>query len=609
VSTGAGSFESPLDASPGRSPVRLTPLDGLIGAVAVLVVAAPMLFTSSGFALDFTNHLWLTWVAGKELAQTGYPGYFLNTTGLGVFYPMFAFYGGTLYATTGAIGELLGGHPLLAYVGVTTLAIASAYGGTLWLGRQLGVRGLIGHAPALAVITSAYYVTDLYGRGAWPELMATSAIAPLLAGGVHLVRTSVWRPLPIVVFVISVVIFSGSHNLTLLWGTAVGILALLVMWLALGAARRLPYRRLGAVAALGVTSVLVNAWFLFPDLAFERNVAISNEASVSWSGTSFFNTPAVLLDPLRYVPSQSGTPGLFVQVPTWFLAWGLAAGALLLWRGRAPDRLRRAWLGVATLIVVLLAMIMLEAFWEVVPFPFSQIQFPYRLGSYVFYAIAGLVLVGALALQRIPEVTPRRATVRGLGVALAAAAAISLGLCVWQGWVPNTMFPKSYKNRSAVLASTSTLPRSWYDGGSFRDVSAPAVAIPEGRVLVIPPELVRGGRFAAWMNVPPGPAPIRTNITGGSYLVHIAGLERVGHGPGGEAIVRRIGAGSGPVHVVIETADSAPVEVGRAVSVLALLLLLGVVARAGVHARRVGRVARAELESGKRTTQVGAPTG
>jgi hypothetical protein len=36
-------------------------------------------------------------------------------------------------------------------------------------------------APALAVVTSAYYVTDLYGRGAWPEFMATSAMAPLLA--------------------------------------------------------------------------------------------------------------------------------------------------------------------------------------------------------------------------------------------------------------------------------------------------------------------------------------------------------------------------------------------------------------------------------------------
>lgn len=579
-------LESPSDGCPERPSARLTTADALVAAGAVLVVAAPMLFTTSGFSLDFTNHLWLTWVAGRELVQNGYPGYFLNTTGLGVFYPLFAFYGGTLYTATGAVGELLGGHPVLAYVGVATLGIASAYGGTLWLARQLGVRGWIAHAPALTVITSAYYVSNLYGRAAWPELMATSAIAPLLASSVHLVRARTWRPLPILVFVVSAVIFSGSHNLTLLWGTTVAVMALLVMWLALGAQRRLPYHRLAMVAGLGVASVLVNAWFLFPDLAFERNTAISHEASVAWSSTSFLNTPAVLLDPLRHVPAQSGTPALFVQIPDWFLAWALAAGALLLWRGRGTGRLRRAWVGVAILIVVLLGMMILEPFWEIVPFPFDQIQFPYRLGSYLFYAVAGLVLVGALALQRVAATHEQRKTIRGLRLALTATAAISLALCVWQEWVPNTLFPKSYENRSEVLASTNTLPGSWYDGGSFRDVSAPQVEAPDERFLYIEPGLVHGDRFAGWVNAPPGPEPIQTNIAGGSYLVHIAGLERVGGGPSGAAVVKRIGGGSGPVHVVVETAHTAPVELGRAVSVLALLAILVVVARAGVRAKR-----------------------
>src|SRR5262249_42306499 len=151
--------------------------------------------------VDFTNHLWLVWVAGKAFVQAGHPTYFINTTTQGVFNPWFAFYGGTLYMITGAISELLGGHPVIAYVGVTMLAIAGCYLGTLCPARQFGLRGWIAHAPALAVVTSAYYITNLYGRGAWPEFVAVSSIPPLIASGVWLTRSPAWRPWPVLAFV------------------------------------------------------------------------------------------------------------------------------------------------------------------------------------------------------------------------------------------------------------------------------------------------------------------------------------------------------------------------------------------------------------------------
>jgi hypothetical protein len=573
--------------------VRPSVADAVIATVAVLTLAAPMLFTRSGFNLDFTNHLWLTWVAGRQFFQTGEPSYFLNTTA-GVFYPMFAFYGGTLYTVTGTIGELLGGDPILAYVGVTTLAVASAYCGTLWLARQLGVQGLIAHAPALVVITSAYYVTDLYGRGAWPELVAISAIPPAAASGLHLTRAAIWRRLPMLVFVVSVVIFTGSHNLTLLWGTAVTAVALFVAWLASGAPRALPYRRVAALGGLGVASVLVNAWFLFPDFAYAHDVAAGNESVLSWSATSFLSSPAVLLYPLRHVPARSSTPALFLQIPDWFLAWGLLAGLLLLWRGRDMRTLRRAWVGVCVLVAALLGMIMIGPFWTLVPFPFDQIEFPYRLDGYVSYAVAGVVMAGALALQRTVAVQARPASVRWLRVGLAAVVAISVELCVWQEWVPSTRFSASYANRADALGSVNVLPASWYDDASYRDVSTPLIAVPEERLLVIPPRLVHGDRFSAWMNVPSGSAPIRTNISGGPYLVHIEGLERVGRRPAGEVVVKRPDGGSAPVHVVIETADGVPIELGRAVSLVALLLILAGLSAPSVPARRARRVGHLE---------------
>jgi hypothetical protein len=565
--------------------------DLLAAAIVVTLVAAPMLFTTSGFALDFTNHLWLSWAAGNALVESGHPSYFLNTAEIGVFYPWFAFYGGSLYMIVGGVSELLGGHPILAYVGVTTLAIAGSYLGMVWLGRELGLRGWTSHVPALVVVTSAYYITNLYGRGAWTEFMATAVIAPLLASGVHLVKAERWRPAPTFVFVLCTVIFSGSHNITLLWGTTVAVLAALILRLAFGRPTRLPARRLAMLAGLGAASVLVNAWYLVPDVAYAQDIR-AHILALAVAGAPFFDTPAVLLDPLRTVPSESTTPALYVQVPVWFLAWAIVTGALLLWRRGADGELRRAWVGLVILIGVVLGMIMVTPLWSVMPFPFDEIQYPYRLGSYIFYAIGALVLVGALALQRAASEPRLARTSRGLRGGLLAVCAVSVGLCVWQQWVPSTLFPhESLAHRQEALVSVNKIPRTWYDPGSYNDISAPVVEVAQGRYLEIEPSQVHGDRFAAWMQVPPGLAPIQTNIAGGSYLVHLSGLTWIGRDPDGYAVVRREREGSGPVHVVVRTTLSATILTGWVLSVIAALAILAILAWTcvqSVRARRQG---------------------
>jgi hypothetical protein len=557
---------------------------------AVLLLAAPMLFTDSGFVLDFTNHLWLVWVAGKTLAAAGHPSYFVNATPLGVFYPWFAFYGGTLYTITGGLSQLLGGHPIPAYVGITTLAIAGGYGGMLWLGRQLGLDRWLSHAPALVVLTSAYYVSNLYGRGAWTEFMATSAIAPMLASALHLTRTRRWRPWPVIAFLSSTIIFTGSHNVTLLLGTTLGAITLAMLWLALGAPIRLPFRRLAMVAGLGLASLLVSAWYLVPDLSYADFVKAHLETGLGEGGYALYKTflkpilsfdaPGVLLDPLRSSPAEGGVPGLFVQVPDWSLIWALAAGALLLGRrgrsdepGGRSDKLRRVWAGVATFVAILLLMLTSASFWKSIPWPFNLIQFPFRLNTYIFYMVAALVLVSVLALQRALADERLRRRAKVLRAALVAACAISVGLCVWQTWIPNTFYSNSYQRRGEALASVNTAPRSWYDEGSYNDLQAPVVAAR--RELIIPPSYVRGDRFAAWVNLPPGRAPIQTDIAGGAYLVHISGLTRVGRNAAGFAVVRRSNP-TGPVHVVVEAAHSARIVLAWVLSILAITVILAV---------------------------------
>jgi len=577
--------------------------DYLVSALVVLVIAAPLIFTTSGFAADFTNHLWLIWAAGHALAQAGHPSYFLNTSDAGVFYPWYAFYGGTLYMLTGGLGELLGGNAVLAYIAAIMLAITATYGGMLWLGRQLGLSKWLSHAPALTVVTSAYYVTNLYGRGAWTEVMATSAIAPLLASALYLTRAPSWRPWPVFVFVSSTIVFTGSHNITLLWGAMIGALGLIVLWLAVGTPRRLPVRRLTMVAGLGLASLLVSAWYLLPDISYAQDVRGHLETGLGPGNSVWhqalkaifaYDTPGMLLDPLRSVPT--GAPPIYVQIPDWFVIWGLASGLALLWRrGRRPA-LRRAWIGAIAFIAILLTMVMLDPLWRIIPFPFDALQFPFRLGSYLAYGAGALVLVGALALQRHSSDAEMRRKVKWLRATLVGVCAISAGLCAWQLWTPSALAEeRPYQNREEALASVYVLPHSWYDPGSYRDEQAPVVAVPAGRVLLFSPASIHGDRFAGSVEAPAGTEPIQTNIAGGSYLVHISGLTAVGRSESGYTVVKRTKQGSGPVYVVVETTHSATILLGRVLSILAIGAILAILAWTSVLTRRRDRRTRSSL--------------
>jgi hypothetical protein len=629
----------PQDGSLWKRLASLRSLDLLAASVAVLVFSAPLLFTDSGFSVDFTNHLWITWVGGKALFQMGHPTYFINTSWSGVFYPIFAFYGSTLHTATGGLGELIGGHPVASFVAVTILAVAGAYGGTLWLGRQLGLSRWLSHVPALVVITSAYYASNIYGRGDWPEFVATSVIPPLLASAFHLARSQRWRFWPVLVFVVSAVIFTGSHNDTLLFGTMVCAAALLILWLTLGRPTRLPYRRLAMIAGLGIACTLTNAWFLVPDISYAKDTRAHLETPLGEEGypafraylkqTLVFDSPGVLFNPLREVPHESTVPALYVQIPDWFLMWAIAAGALLLWRpalGRTSGRrssggasmqtarrdrarqstrgksttgdpssrstrasppglteqrrraLLRAWLGFAGLLAALVLLVMDSSFWKSVPFPFADLQFPFRLDTYVFFAVSALVLVGVRAMQLASSHRQLDRTTKRLRVALVGVCVISVGLCVWQEWVPNPLYKQSYKRRGEALTSVNTVPRTWYEQGSYNDLQAREVAVSPDRQMNINPSLVHDDRFEGWVNLPPGMAPIQTNIAGGPYFVHTTGVTQIGRNEANFEVVRRSKNGTGPVHVVVEPAHNSRIVFGWVLSILASAIVIAVLA-------------------------------
>lgn len=518
-----------------------------------------MLVTRDGFGLDYPNHVWLVWAQGQSIGAHGFPAYFLNAPEAGgVFNPFFAFYGGTMYSAAGALSALLGGRAVLAYTLVSLACVGTAYAGLVWLARQLGARTWMAHAPAVAFVTSAYYVTLIYGRGAWSEFVAVSSLPLLAAAGLRVARARRFELGPSLALWVAAVWWSGTHNITLAWGFAVFALLLVALFLA---RVRLVVWRVAVLVGLGAS---VNAWFLVPDLLYASQTMISAVSEFSWNATRDFNTPYALFDPLRHVPLTSGNPALYVQAPVWLLVWALVAIGLL--RARMPSTWRRATAAVAIVLAVLLALILVEALWIFVPGTLQMIQTPFRLNTYVALLVGGLLIAAVLAVEA--------AGGRALRVALGAVIAVSVGLCVWQLWVPETHSPAHYDDVREALVSPTVTPRTWYDPGAYLDRAAAVVAAPGGRHLDFDPAAMGGNRVTVTVTPPPGLEPFTSNFGASPKLVRLEGLERVGRDRDGYAVLRRpADAPSGPVRVTLESTGPA-LTLGLAISVLGLLASL-----------------------------------
>ncbi|HEX5270354.1 MAG TPA: hypothetical protein VFW33_07705, partial [Gemmataceae bacterium] len=423
----------------------------LLPPLAIVAVLSPMIFTSRSFDPDWTNHMWLVSTQRDAIAHHGHPSWFLHSTGLGVFYPQFAFYGGTLYGSAGLLSFVLGVTG--AYIAFFAIGLAMSFGGWTWLARRLGVVGPLAFLPGLLHITAAYVMANAYGRGAWPEFVATMALPLVIAAVWDLLTAPTVRPGAAAALVFASVYLTGSHNITLVWGVVfLGLAALAVaLGAGLAAVRAVPLQRFGAVAGLMALGVGVNAWFLIPDLLYAKRVHFEAYDN----GVTFFNTASVVLSPIRRVPSQSTSPGLTAQAPVLALAWALVALAVARpWR----DRLGRTLLRVAGLLCLLLAGFLVlvlrddplvgplgRALWAHVPNFLRYLQFAFRLETYVTILVIGLVVLALLAVTRLAAGRLRT----GLLAALAAIAAVNGYQAVHQAWRQPSFRP----DRSFVAAA------------------------------------------------------------------------------------------------------------------------------------------------------------
>ena len=562
--------------------------DGLIAAGVVLLLAAPALFTSSGFVDDWVNHMWLTWLQSRQIRASGFPSLFIHVDPLGVFYPNFAFYGGTLYAVGGYL-MVLTGAPVAVFAGMVTAAIAAAYLGTVWTAREAGVRGLAAHLPALVVVTGAYYLSLAYGRGSWPELVATSAIPVMIAATIRIVRRGV-APWSVIALGLATVFWSGSHNLTLAWGTVFVVCVLGVVLIAwaprLGA---LHVRRLAVALGVVALGVMVNGWFLLPDVRYASTTMLAQTPGIATGISDPFSRPEILFNPLRVrATSNPAARSHFTELPVLVMAWIVVAGALL-WRPARRREPRRALLLLAVLVGGLLVLIMDDHVWTRVPSALDHEQFTFRLQTYTVIAIAGMVIVVQLALASVAK--PSKRVRRGIQGTLVAIVAFGLGLACWQVWNSTAAYhpwsPAFLRNRASVLRYPYETPPTWYVYSyisTFRP--RPSHVVSTDGAIHLDPARVRGDSITQTVTLPRGRGAVASNIAAARFMVSIHGLRVAGQTADGFVALDRPSNGARTARVRVTEADTTSIRLGRWVTLLGIVGLLGAVLASAVTSRR-----------------------
>jgi hypothetical protein len=559
--------------------------------VAVLVLGAltwPLLLTHSGFAPgDWEHHLWLMWHQSISIKSNHFPSFFLNSD-YSVFYPVYAFYGGTLYAVTGLLSLALGGAPVSAYVLVYLLDFTAAFGGWYWLGRMAGVGRWLAMIPGLIFISSAYYVLVAYPQGDWPELTGVSMIPVMLAAGLSVLRADRLRIGAGIALAASVALFFGAHNLTMLLAlTTLSITALLVCVCVPDARRTLTRRGVARVAGVTVPAALVSSWYLLPLLVYHSSARISTEYLQDREELKE-NAWLVGVKHL-FTFSRTAAPGM--SLPTLAIVWVLA-GIVILPRG-ARDRMWVRLLLICSGMALVIGIAMTHpGLILALPRLYTQIQYSYRLEAYVLLGLCGAILAALVLAGGGSRCPPGSATGRSARVWLWMAVpvcAVSLGGAVQQ--LGSLEYPG--QDRYVTLEHFGEVVTG--DNRDYDDVSEPVIAGRSLATIDIPAESVHADRASFVTHLRPGTL-IATNIGGGPNLVALTGAKAVGVdsetgnmvievGSGQGAVTGR--AGSAPVAgasaagetVTVSTADGAPVVLGRlltfvGLAILALQLLL-----------------------------------
>lgn len=545
-------------------------------AVCGLLVALcwTLLTDASRLMADFQVDRWLIAHQADALRQGYLPSHFSHADMM-VFYPVFAFYGGTLFVFAAAIA-LAVGSAAAAQVIVYVLVLAAAYGGWLWLGRIAGLRWWQAHVPAVVYVTSAYVITNIYVRQDLTETVATAMIPLLLASALSILRADRLHAGPAAALAASTIVLGGSHNLTLLWSvTVIGVVALVLAGAVPSVRALISRRALLRVLAVAVPAMAVNAWYLVPSLAYHTHTAIAHRID-EWRAMVIDPEPAVAVEHLFALgrPSPFPDSALSLTLPVLAIAWVLIAAVAV------RREWRHAWGRTLVILVlaatVLLVLITYPKVLSPLPDPWLMIQFGFRLETFILFGLCGAIIAALVLLNHSGH-----------------------------RWLPMLLIPIAVLGVVDALGQIRAAPRAhqpipllfdnfvFFGLGDFGDAEVQELSPPDG---TSPTMLARahldGDGIDTRIRARPGDV-LYTNVMVPAEMIDIQGAHVVGRWLAppwsadwqrGSYLVVQVDDDATPdkARIVIRQAQTAPVIGGR---ILSLLGVLGLGANAVVILR------------------------
>jgi hypothetical protein len=556
----------------------VTALGGIaLAAVVIGICSWPMLHENRYLLDDWFSHLWYSWHQEGSLRAHGLPSLYTQDAS-GVFDPHFAFYGATLYAITGAIA-LVVGHDA-AYISTWILTFAMGYGAWFWLARQAGLGPWASHAPGILFVTSTWCLTSTYVLGSWAQTISFSSLVLVLAAAFSILRAERLRPLPALALAVGILLFTGSHNLSLVWATTVLAVVGAVALVFVTPLRALMTRRgVLRLAVIVIPATLVNGWFLVPAAVYQSHTAIGSDVAGAHfllkSGMDLVSPGHVLT--LTRTRADPLVPRYALQLPVLAILW-TAVGLLVVAPRRSSPWLRTALLLLAVIVTTWVLMTN-SGLVTALPHPYDMLQAGYRLEGYIQLALGGAVIAVLVLLSR--ATAQRR---RLWGWALVAILAVTVLQARAQ-----IREPLSQPLKGPPWKATPYLTPISYPGSiDYIDVRVPPYT-PDRQFTKIrfsPREAERTDRAEATVNAQPGDY-VMSNLKASPKLIHVAGAQIVARDPAGNAFLEiDSNAKPGAAHIVVTTAHPWPVMLGRLLTLLGLLGLAGVAVALLVSGRR-----------------------
>ncbi len=568
-STYASAPASPAGREAHRDSWRQLAEPALLFGGSVLLIAFllwPVLFTNSEMTGDWIKHLWFISHQSQSIATDHHPSFFFYHAGE-LFYPLFAFYGGTIFALAGAFSLVLGHSARTAYALSYLVDISCAYAGWYWLGRIAGLRRWLAAIPGALFITSPYYLSLIYARGDWPEFTGISMVSLVLASGWSVLRADRIRALPALALTGSVLVFGGSHNLTVIWAsTLIGLFLLLTLLLVPAARKPLDVRRVGRLAILAIPAFALNAWFLIPDIAYQAHTVIASKYPL-WRMILSETEPIVRAGKL-FAIVRSSTLGpteakLMITLPVLAIAW-LCVSYVLLVRPRWGETWTRVLL-IASLMAALVTVMMTHVgLLLALPRALAILQFSYRLDSYPVIAICAAVLA-ALVLFGSGEPADR-----SWSWVLIPVVAISIAGGIQQ------------VNASFVSAPIVDLKTLNPELGDYANDEFPIVTETKRLAVVHFPQPTNAKETAS-VSLPLRPHErVETNVMSYTPMLHFTGAKVVALDNTDHTVLEVDPPAPGQASsrglqtISVRPADTPPVVIGRVLSLLAIAILLAI---------------------------------